>query len=252
MEGIKVTKKALKGFIKYKLRTDNQWALRALLFMYGSQTSEEQTYSYSTKRNGKGFDKNDAKKLSVIAECYKRYGKIGEDNLEVIKKSLPKYWEQILNSSDSIKLERAYRNHIVGNEQLVETTFNQQTKDETMARTPIILKELESIEKIQVKSYDSDKEFNSVHVIAKDGREYITFPNYKSATKRAMDILINHEDDPNVLSERHFLQTVAGGCSDEEWAKSELKSRGGVEGMLSYDGYNRIITKRGAVAFRTI
>jgi len=120
MDGIKITKKGLQGFIKYKIRNDRSWTLRTLVVIYNGQSEEEKRFSASSKRNNLGFNKIDAGRLTIVAERYKRTCDITDGNLSMAKALLPKYWEQVLNVSDRPKLERLYRKYIIEQERIIE------------------------------------------------------------------------------------------------------------------------------------
>lgn len=120
MDGIKVTKKGLKAFIKYKLRTDDRWALKALISLYNDQCEDERFTNSSNRRNGIGFNKIDASELTILARRYKRKLCLYPHELGMVKIKIPKYWEQILDKCDRVKLESQYRKYVIAQESLIE------------------------------------------------------------------------------------------------------------------------------------
>jgi hypothetical protein len=120
MDGIKITKKGLGEFVKFKLQTDMKWSLRALVVVYEAQDDEEKMYSKASKRNKIGFNKVDAKRLTYIAEHFSRYKFLSEKSIETVQRLIPKYWNQILNVCDTEKLEGQYRRYIVNRETVIE------------------------------------------------------------------------------------------------------------------------------------
>jgi hypothetical protein len=120
MDGIRITKKGLQAFIKYKILNDRRWTLRTLVVIYNGQSEEEKRFSASSKRNNLGFNKIDAGRLSKVAERYKRHKAIGDSDFRMARALLPKYWEQVLNVSDRPKLEAQYRKYIIEQERLIE------------------------------------------------------------------------------------------------------------------------------------
>ena len=120
MDGIKITKKGLQGFIKYMIKTDRRWTLRALIVIYNGQSEEEKRFSASSKRNNMGFNKIDAGRLSKVAERYKRHKCISDGDFTMARALLPKYWEQILNLSNRAVLESQYRKYIITQERIIE------------------------------------------------------------------------------------------------------------------------------------
>jgi hypothetical protein len=119
---MKITKKISKEFICEKLRTDTLWIKKALLLIYSKQTLSEQISKDTTEDNGVGFTGCDSKFLSSIALQLKRQVEysvnsglkedealrsvsLSDKQYEALKKSMPKYWGQVLNSCEEEKLE---------------------------------------------------------------------------------------------------------------------------------------------------
>lgn len=113
-----VKKIQVKQYVKTKLGTNDVWALNALIKIYGFQTANEQAINATTVDNNVGFTGIDAEILSSIAkqlitriEGRKKSGMdpnpvkcLSEKQRALVRKKMPKYWQQIIENSDEIKL----------------------------------------------------------------------------------------------------------------------------------------------------
>lgn len=117
---IKITKKALKEFIRYKVSSDDRWALRALIVIYNEQNEDEKLYGVANKQNGRGFGKIDASRMCPLAERYKRKHYLTPYDMITIHRVMKKYSRQLFDLSDKSKLESAYRKHIINHERIIE------------------------------------------------------------------------------------------------------------------------------------
>ncbi len=120
-DNIKVTKKALQGFIKYKISTNKTWALRALVVIYNDQDEDEKRFNIARKRNNVGFSKVDASEMCILAQKVRRKLTITSDNMNIIHRKMPKYWRQILDKCDRPKLDSLYRKYIIDVERTIES-----------------------------------------------------------------------------------------------------------------------------------
>lgn len=120
MEGIKITKKNLLAFIKYQLTEDKRWAFRALEVIYAQQLPDEKLFNQASHRNNMGFDKIDAKILTVIAERQKRKIPMSTRDIITVMTRMKKYSRQVFELSDRNKLESLYRKYVIGNESVIE------------------------------------------------------------------------------------------------------------------------------------
>lgn len=120
MKGIPITKKKLVAYIKYQLSVNHRWAFRALDVIYSKQEPDEQLFNYASHRNNWGFDKIDAKILSVIAERHKRNISMSARDIITIMTRMKKYSRQIYELSDKTKLESSYRKYVILNESQIE------------------------------------------------------------------------------------------------------------------------------------
>ena len=103
---MKITKKAKIAFIKEKLKSDDNWAKKALLRIYENQTAAEQESGETVENNGIGFTGVDANILTSFAEGLKKYGNLTVKQMAYLHKAIVKYAGQIYNISDDEKLER--------------------------------------------------------------------------------------------------------------------------------------------------
>lgn len=101
---MKVTKKAIREFLKDKLSTNEVWAKAALLRVYENQTNEEQCIEGLVERNYIGFSAAHAEILSSFAKQLKDRGSLSTKQMTYVFKYIPKYWNQIWNMSDQTKV----------------------------------------------------------------------------------------------------------------------------------------------------
>lgn len=118
-----MTKKKIKEFIREKLGTDILWIKKALLLIYSKQTDSEQVKRETTDYNGVGFTGYDSRFLSSVASQVKLQVKYSVENYglkeneainrtvlsdkqcDALKKMMPKYWKQVMDSCNEEKLE---------------------------------------------------------------------------------------------------------------------------------------------------
>jgi hypothetical protein len=99
------TKTQIKGFLKSKLASDKKWANTALIKIFEFQTNDEQQTEYTKYVNSVGFSGVDAKILSSLTKFYAKNGFLTPKQQIIVFKKMPKYWKQILEISDTNKLE---------------------------------------------------------------------------------------------------------------------------------------------------
>ncbi len=105
----KATKKALLGFLRHQLQTNDRWVVQGLLRIFENQTEDEQHAHETRDHNGIGFTGIDAEFLSSCAESYKVKGYISNKRMVYVRQKMPKYATQLLAASDPAVLERAWR-----------------------------------------------------------------------------------------------------------------------------------------------
>ena len=85
-----------KQAIKEKLLTNNEWLIRGLLAIHSRQTDDERQAGQTVHDNGIGFNGVDAEILSSFADQYKRYRRLTDRQMEIVRKKLPKYSGQLV------------------------------------------------------------------------------------------------------------------------------------------------------------
>jgi hypothetical protein len=100
----KLTNIQRKVFIKSMIATSDKWALRALKVVYDNQTSEEQVRRTTEDQNGLGFTQADARLMAVFAQLLTTKG-LTENQITQARLRMPKYWKQILQASNIVKLD---------------------------------------------------------------------------------------------------------------------------------------------------
>lgn len=102
----KPTKKATTEYVRHMLSTNSQWALTAVVtILKKNQTGMEQVTGYTREDNGIGFSGVDSKILTSMANQHRNGRQLSEKQMNVLFKLVPKYHKQIINLSDSEKLE---------------------------------------------------------------------------------------------------------------------------------------------------
>lgn len=74
---------------------------KALLALYARQTDDEQVSATTKVHNGVGFTAYDAEILTSMAEGYKKYGRLTEKQLAVVRKKLVHYKRQLQEIANS-------------------------------------------------------------------------------------------------------------------------------------------------------
>lgn len=120
MDGVKITKKGLKDFIKFMVDTNDRWALRALVVIYNEQSDDEKRFGVANRDNGRGFGKVDAGKMCPIAQRYIRYKRLNPYDMIKVHKVMRRYSRQLFDLSNMEILERHYRKYLINAERIVE------------------------------------------------------------------------------------------------------------------------------------
>ena len=92
----KETPKYTKEFLKEKLSTNAQWAIRGMLAIYKYQTEQEQASEQTVEDNGVGFSGCDANILSSFAKQYKQWQRLSDKQMALVHKKMPRYAGQLL------------------------------------------------------------------------------------------------------------------------------------------------------------
>ena len=91
-------KKLIQG-LRYQISHSTEKARRALLLVYSKQTVSEQNSGRTLEYNCEGFTTLDAKILTDIATFYKSHNFLTPKQDQIVKRLIPKYAGQILDSS---------------------------------------------------------------------------------------------------------------------------------------------------------
>ena len=93
------SKKELVQGLRYQISHNTEKARRALLLVYSKQTASEQNSGQTLEYNCEGFTALDAEILTGIATFYKSYNFLTPRQDQIVKRLMPKYAGQILDSS---------------------------------------------------------------------------------------------------------------------------------------------------------
>ena len=93
------SKKELLQGLRYQISHNTEKARRALLLVYSKQTASEQKSGQTLEYNCEGFTALDAEILTGIATFYKSYNFLTPRQDQIVKRLIPKYAGQILDSS---------------------------------------------------------------------------------------------------------------------------------------------------------
>lgn len=105
-----ITKGNLTEFIREQLKTNEQWAKRALVVIYERQTTDEQNTLSTNHHNNIGFTGADAYILTSLAQFYKRNKYLSEKQMKIVFRRIHKYCRQILDASEESLLIKSYQN----------------------------------------------------------------------------------------------------------------------------------------------
>ena len=107
-----MSKKDMIEQLRHRLASNDRWALRALMRIYQNQTADEQCQETTIERNGIGFTGPDAEILTSFARQYQRRGGLSERQMIILRRRIPAYARQIVQGSDTTRLEAAFSNTI--------------------------------------------------------------------------------------------------------------------------------------------
>lgn len=105
----KITKAKRKAFLKKMLATNPKWAMKALVTIYNYQTEDEKQSEGTYYHNNIGFSECDAHIMTSLAEQYLKYRRLSEEQMKFVYKYIPRYWRQILEITDIVKLDELVR-----------------------------------------------------------------------------------------------------------------------------------------------
>jgi hypothetical protein len=99
-----VSNKEIKAYVKEKLSTNDIWAQKALLLIMSRQLPEEQRTDRTVFVNNMGFTGFDAPMLTSFAKQLRDRKFLSPKQMTILKKTIAKYWQQVIDASDEIKL----------------------------------------------------------------------------------------------------------------------------------------------------
>ena len=106
----RLTQKDRMNYVRYRLKKDPRWALRALVVIFNHQTESEKISETTHLYNNVGFAGNDAGLFSSFAKQYLRKGFLSDKQMYLLMKRIHKYSRQIIDNSDKTKLDPLVRN----------------------------------------------------------------------------------------------------------------------------------------------
>lgn len=95
------TKSELKEMLKKQIASNDNKAIHALMTIYAYQTDREQSDGHTIEHNGVGFSGVDSQILSSFAEQYHAKGFLSEKQINLLKRIMPRYANQLLGISFS-------------------------------------------------------------------------------------------------------------------------------------------------------
>ncbi len=95
------TKTAKVEFLREKLGSNPQWAVKGLLKIYEYQTEAEQRVGETNEDNGVGFSGADANILSSFAEQIKNGRQMSIKQMAMIYKKMPRYSRQLMKIAET-------------------------------------------------------------------------------------------------------------------------------------------------------
>lgn len=104
-ENGKITNRDRLGFIRGKIGSDRNWAIRALVVIYGNQTNDEKNQGVAIHNNRIGFSSLDSKILTELANFYLSRNFLTDKQMQIVFSRIRKYASQILHLSDLEKLD---------------------------------------------------------------------------------------------------------------------------------------------------
>jgi predicted nucleic acid-binding protein len=105
------TKIQVKSFMQMKLKTDIDWAQKAVVKVFESQTPQEQRNHFPRGEDEKGFSVYDAPLLSNIACKIKRRASLTKREIQALKDIMPRYAVQMVNLSEEAILVKQLKKY---------------------------------------------------------------------------------------------------------------------------------------------
>lgn len=98
-------------FIKMKLKSDDDWAIRGLKIVYDGQTVDERSYEVTKIANGVGFSPFHAEFLTGLAKQYMNRSWLSRKQMSLLHRFISKYSRQVYEAIDKSELNDAYNNY---------------------------------------------------------------------------------------------------------------------------------------------
>lgn len=92
------------AFIKDKVGTNQQWAIKGLLRIFEFQTASEQATESTNEDNGVGFSGVDAEILTSFAKQISKGRNMSPKQMAIIHKKMPKYARQLMNIAEEDRM----------------------------------------------------------------------------------------------------------------------------------------------------
>jgi hypothetical protein len=119
-----ITKGQIHDFVREQLRTNDIWAKAALLRIYDYQTQDEKQSEQTSHNNKVGFTGSDAEILSSFAKQLINRKFLSPKQMNLLHKRIHKYHNQIIDISDSEKIEKQAENWKRENEKKASTQLS--------------------------------------------------------------------------------------------------------------------------------
>lgn len=93
------SKESLVQALKRQISSNPKQANKALITIYGNQTTSEQNTEQTIEYNGIGFSGKDAKFLTSLAKNLMKYGSLTEKQQACVSRIMPRYAGQLIEMS---------------------------------------------------------------------------------------------------------------------------------------------------------
>lgn len=110
------TRKQVIHYVRMRIRTNDEWARKALVALDRNQTNDERRHGQAFHRNRKGFSAFDSPLLTHMAIRARKenwYHSLDTDLLKKVRHKVSKYTVQLINSANKnmllMCLEKYYR-----------------------------------------------------------------------------------------------------------------------------------------------
>lgn len=101
------TRKQVLSYARMMIRTENEWARKALIILDRLQTDDERRHGQSFHENRKGYSGRDAPFLTFMAVRARKknwYYRTKPDKLKMVREKVAHYVVQLVCKADKVKL----------------------------------------------------------------------------------------------------------------------------------------------------